>query len=206
MTHPTRKGNGAPPDEGTPIKVTVLDRRHHAQMSEEAAGDAASAERYPTVVEELKARSEAAEKRASEAVARAHAELDAVRERLQRDVERRVMEGKSRLLGGLLEVLDNLDRAACVAQADAAVVAEGVELIRKQLLSLLKSEGVEPIETLGLEYDPNVAEAVAVQTVEPDSDNLVLEVMQRGYRYGETILRPARVKVGKAAAHSRIFS
>jgi len=195
----TKKGNGAPPDENASGKLNVVDRRHHARPAEShEAPDA----KYPSFVEELIGRAEAAERRAAEAVTRAHAELDAVRDRLQRDVERRVMEGKSRLLGSMLEVLDNLDRAAKVAEAGPKVVADGIELIRQQLLGVLKSEGVEPIETCGLEYDPNVAEAVVVERVEPERDNLVVDEVQRGYRHGEKILRPARVKVGKATPRS----
>jgi len=194
-----RKGNGTPSDEGHEVKVNVVDRRHHAR-AEEGAGRSGDGEpRYPAVVEELKARAEAAEKLAREAMARAHREIDDVRERLERDVERRVMQGKAQLLSSMVEVLDNLDRAWLVAESESKVVADGIDLIRQQLLSLLKAEGVEPIETVGLEYDPNVAEAVVIETVPPDRDNLVLEEIQRGYRYGQSILRPARVKVGKAS-------
>jgi len=196
VTELTKRGNGAPTDEGTSLKVTVVDRRHHAQPGPD---DGRAAEgRYPSFVEELKSRAEAAERLAREAAARAHEELETVRARLQRDVERRVWEGKSRLLGSMLEVIDNLDRAVEVAGAESKVVAEGIDLIRRQLLALIGSEGVEPIETLGLEYDPHLAEAVVVEKVDPSRDNIVLEEFQRGYRYGETILRPARVKVGKA--------
>jgi len=191
----TKKGNGAPPDENVPSKLHVVDRRHHANPAE---GHEALEAKYPSFVEELKGRAEAAERRAAEALTKAHAELDAVRDRLQRDVERRVMEGKTRLLGSMLDVLDNLDRAAKVAEAGPKVVADGIELIRQQLLAVLKSEGVEPIETFGLEYDPTVAEAVVVEPVEAERDNLVVDEVQRGYRHGERVLRPARVKVGKA--------
>jgi molecular chaperone GrpE len=194
------KGNGSPPDENAPAKMTVVDRRHHAQPAEDSAASPGAETRYPSFVEELKDRVEIAEKRMRQAVQEAHSEVDAVRARLQRDVERRVMEGKSRLLGAMLEVLDNLDRAAKVAAGESKLVADGIELIRKQMLAVLKSEGVEPIETLGLEYDPNVAEAVVIEAVEPARGNLILEEIQRGYRHGDTILRAARVKVGKATA------
>jgi molecular chaperone GrpE len=194
----SRKGNGSPSDEGREIKINVVDKRHHARAEEGMSGPGGEP-RYPAIVEELKARAEAAEKLAREAMVRAHREIDDVRERLSRDVERRVMEGKSRLLTSMVEVVDNLDRAARVAEADSKIVADGIDLIRQQLLALLKAEGVEPIETLGLEYDPNVAEAVAVETVAPDRENLVLEELQRGYRHGAGILRPARVKVGRTS-------
>ena len=184
-------------DEGIPIKVNVVDKRHHACAEEQGAG-LLERSPYPTFVEELKARADAAERRAREAVRRADAEIDAVRERLQRDVERRVIQGKAALLSAVLEMVDNLDRAAGVASTHSPVLGEGIDLIRQQALAILRDQGVEPIETVGLEYDPNVAEAVEVQAVDRGSDNMVIEEVQRGYRLGEMILRPAKVKVGKA--------
>ncbi|HEY3176288.1 MAG TPA: nucleotide exchange factor GrpE [Candidatus Polarisedimenticolia bacterium] len=188
------KGNG----DDNPVKINVVDRRHHAHPDD--AGEAgAPSERYPTIVEQLRARTDAAERKAREAIERAEGEIDAVRERLQRDLERRVTQGKSALMTSVLEVIDNLDRAARHADETAPAIAAGIDLVRQQLLSILKAEGVEPIETLGLTYDPHVAEAVITEPVGPDRDNLVVEEIQRGYRYGETVLRPARVKVGKAS-------
>lgn len=182
-------------DEGTPIKVNVVDKRHHACPEEHGAERSP----YPTFVEELKARADAAERRAQEATRRADAEIDAVRERLQRDVDRRVMQGKAALLSSVLEMVDNLERAAGAAASHSPVLGEGIDLIRQQALAILRDQGVEPIQTVGLEYDPNVAEAVEVQAVDRSRDNLVTEEVQRGYRLGEVILRPAKVKVGKAA-------
>lgn len=184
-----------PPDDA-PVRIQVVDRRHHA---EDADGPAASAgDRLPTVVEQLKARTEAAERKAEEALAHAETEIDAVRERLQRDLERRVMQGKAGLLTSMLEVIDNLDRAALHAEGSSTGIGEGIALVRNQMLAILRTEGAEPIDTLGTVYDPHVAEAVVTVPVGPESDGLVVEELQRGYRYGETILRHARVKVGKA--------
>ena len=180
-------------------KINVVDRRHHA-VTEPVEGPSEKRSRYPSMVEELKTRAEKAEKRAREAVAAAEAELEAVRGRLQRNVDRRVSEGKSGLLASLLEVADSLDRAADVAAKESAAMSKGIELIRQQLQRILLNEGVEAIGVLGEPYNPHVAEAVGVVAVEADRDNLVVEELQRGYRYGETILRAARVKVGKATA------
>jgi len=182
-------------DEGHPVKVTVVDRRHHAADDAPAGGEPRS--RYPSFIEELRERAQEAERRAGEAVARAERELDAVRERLKRDVDRRVEEGSARLLGAMLEVVDNLDRAAGVAAGESEAITRGIELIRQQVLGILENEGVAPIETVGLEYDPNVAEAVMLEPVEPERHNLVIEELQRGYRLRDTILRAAKVKVGR---------
>lgn len=181
--------------QGKPIKVTVVDRRHHADPEASATEERSP---YPSFVEELRRRAEAAEARARDAAIRSEAEIVAVRERLQRDVERRVIQGSSRLLCAMLEVVDNLERALAAASAsEAPAVARGIELVHQQMMSILRSEGVEPIETLGRPYDPGVAEAMVVETVERERDNLVLEELQRGYLMGEVVLRPARVKVGK---------
>lgn len=184
-------------DEGVPIKVNVVDKRHHAS-SEEPGTDVLERSPYPTFVEELRARAEAAEGEAREAIRRANAEIDAVRERLQRDVERRVMQGKAALLSSVLEMVDNLERAAAAAANHSPLLGDGIDLIRQQALAILRDQGVEPIEMLDREFDPNVAEAVEALIVEPGRDGLVIEQVQRGYRLGDLILRPAKVKVGKA--------
>ena len=186
---------GKPPED-VPVRISVVDRRHHA-TGDDTQG-AGAEDRLPSFVEQLKTRTEAAEKKAAEAMAHAETEIDAVRERLQRDLERRVMQGKTRLLTAMLEVIDNLDRALRHAEETSTAIGEGIELVRQQMLAILKTEGVEPIDTLGTPYDPHVAEAVVMVAVGPEDDNIVVEELQRGYRYGESILRPARVKVGKA--------
>jgi molecular chaperone GrpE len=189
--------NGGSDQDSHEVKVTVVDRRHHAREEESlAVGDERSP--YPSLIEELKSRAEQAELQAREAIARAEAEIDAVRERLQRDVGRRVDEGRARFLEAVLEVVDNLERAKEVAEPESKSIADGVELIRQQVLGILQAEGVGPIETIGQEFDPNIAEAVGVEQVEPDQHNVVISEVQRGYRLGEKVLRPARVKVGKS--------
>jgi len=182
--------------EGKPVKVTVVDRRHHARDEDAPPPDERSP--YPSFVEELHARTKAAEAKARDATLHAEREIDAVRERLQRDVERRVAQGHARLLREMLDVLDNLDRALSAA-AGTPSVGRGIELVRQQMLAILKEEGVEPLEMLGQPYDPNLAEAVLIEHVESARDNLVLEELQRGYLLRDTVLRPARVKVGKAS-------
>jgi len=186
-----------PDPEG--LKINVVDHRHHVRQEDAPGATEKDRSRYPTFVEELKARTELAENRAREAISRADAEMEAVRERLANDVNRRVSQGKAAFLGSMLEVADNLDRAARGAIHESPAIRDGLELIRQQLAGALKAQGVEPIETLGQPYDPHVAEAVMIEPVEAASDNLVIEELQRGYRLGDVILRPARVKVGRAA-------
>jgi molecular chaperone GrpE len=185
---------------------SVVDRRPGFE-----AGAASPPEepRYPSVVEELKARAEEAERRAREistAYRRIDEERDAFRERLSRDLERRVDIARAELMRRLIPVLDDLDRALAAARASSGggSLLAGVSLVRDRLRQTLAAEGVEEIETKGLPFDPSVAEAVATVAVDdPAQDGLVLEEMEKGYRLRGALLRPARVQVGRLTPQSR---
>jgi len=119
----------------------------------------------------------------------------------RRRTEEQRLETASRAVDGfiseLLPVLDNFERAlgaASDSQSHEALVA-GVELILRQLRELLQRHGVEPIEAVGREFDPTVHEAVMRVPVEDAAENTVIEEVQRGYRRGSRVLRPAMVKV-----------
>lgn len=185
---------------------SVVDRR----PSFEAGDTAAEAEpRYPSVVEELKARAEEAERRAREisaAYRRIEEERDAFRERLSRDLERRVDLARVDLMRGFIPILDDLDRALDAARAagDSPALVAGVSLVRDRMRQMLAAQGVEEIETKGRPFDPAVAEAIsAVEVDDPARDGLVLDEMERGYRLRGTLLRPARVHVGRLAPQNR---
>jgi molecular chaperone GrpE len=180
----------------------VSDRRFWVQ--DESIVDRATLTevKYPSFVEELKARTEAAEQKLRERLDHLDKENAAYRERLERLVEQRVDRVKAALLLDYLEIADNLERALEAASAPEAFDAlrEGVALNLGLLLSKLRAAGVEPIETLQVPFDPAQAEAVGIIPVEdPGQDGLVLEQLQKGYRLNEQVLRPARVRVGKLA-------
>lgn len=100
------------------------------------------------------------------------------------------------LLGQFVPIIDDLHRALAhvpESEKDSSWV-QGVQLIEKKLMSLLEREGVTPIDALGKPFDPAFHEAVAT---EPGStQNVVVEVYQTGYKHGNSLLRPAMVKVG----------
>lgn len=89
----------------------------------------------------------------------------------------------------LLPFLDNLE------QAEIFIQDKGLKMIKEQFYSVLKEMGLEEIEVAGKEYDPHLAEAIDI--VEGDKDDHVVEVLRRGYMCGGKILRPAQVKVSK---------
>jgi molecular chaperone GrpE len=99
----------------------------------------------------------------------------------------------------LLDIADNFDRAVASFGTESAggaeAVREGVALIHQSFRGLLRERGVEPIEALGREFDPNEHEAVAQMASEEQPSGFVVEVVQPGYRFGDLILRPARVVI-----------
>jgi molecular chaperone GrpE len=195
------KGNGEDDDQA----FTVVDRR--PRFGEDPVDDdAAAGAEDPAVaalVEELKTRAEEAERRTREisaAYRRLDQERDALRERLERDLERRLDVARGDLMRRMLPVLDDLDRALAAARAGAGgkSLLEGVGLVRERLMQALQAEGVEAVEIEGLPFDPAVAEAVATEeTDDPSRDQTVLQELERGFRLRGALLRPARVKVAR---------
>jgi len=129
-------------------------------------------------------------------------ELEQARERVERDAERVADQTKRDLIERLLPLLDNLDRsiAAAAAAGDDSPLRDGVELVRAQFEKVLLGYGVEKLDTVGCQFDPNEHDAVAVVSVDDHrSHGVVVDEWQPGYRIGSRILRPAKVRVGKLA-------
>lgn len=121
------------------------------------------------------------------------------RERVGRTLEQQFQRRRERLLVRFIEILDNLDRALEAAERTTAAepLLEGLILVRCQLLRVLSDEGLERIPTLGLPFDPQVAEAVGTRPVtDPDHHHLVVREELRGYRLKGRVVRASRVHVG----------
>ena len=102
-----------------------------------------------------------------------------------------------RLLNELLPVLDDLERALeAAAQHEEAKLEEGVQLVHRSLASLLERHGLKEIEAEGA-FDPHVHEALLSQPGEGVESGTVLQVIQKGYRLGDRVLRPTRVIVSE---------
>jgi molecular chaperone GrpE len=104
--------------------------------------------------------------------------------------------GTALLIGRLLSVLDDFDRAleAVPPEAHDAWI-EGVKLVERKLRGVLEAEGVTPIVALGRPFDPNLHEAVAHEPTTDHSDNEVIGEVQRGYRLHDRVIRPSLVRV-----------
>jgi molecular chaperone GrpE len=127
---------------------------------------------------------------------RVAAEFENYRKRVARDQENLATRAHERLVKELLPVLDDLERALEAAEEhEEARLEEGVRLVHRELQEALAKEGLVEIETNG-RFDPHVHEALLSQPSDKDEGS-VLEVLQRGYRLGDRVLRPARVVVSQ---------
>jgi molecular chaperone GrpE len=163
-------------------------------------------------VEELEARTRAAEQKIQEVQLRfeglkktLQSETDETRQRLNKAADDRAQREKADFIAALLPVLDNLERAneATSSGASPDDVAEGVRRTAASFETALATAGVEPIESVGQSFDPNLHEAVETADVEPSEEGKVLAEYSRGYRIGDRLLRPARVKVGRYSERAR---
>jgi molecular chaperone GrpE len=127
---------------------------------------------------------------------RVAADFENYRKRVARDQEGLVARAHERLVKELLPVLDDLERALeAAAQHEEAKLEEGVRLVHRELMEALAREGLVEVETDG-QFDPHVHEALLSQPSEQE-DGSVVEVLQKGYRLGDRVLRPARVVVSQ---------
>jgi molecular chaperone GrpE len=167
--------------------------------SEETTGSE-QAERK--AIEELEERVELLQRERDEYLddlKRVAADFDNYRKRAQRDQAALVARAHERLVKELLPVLDDLERALVAAEEhEEARLEEGVTLVHRELRDALAKEGLVEIETAG-EFDPHVHEALLTQPSEED-DGAILQVIQKGYRLGDRVLRPARVVVSQGPA------
>jgi molecular chaperone GrpE len=125
---------------------------------------------------------------------RVAAEFENYRKRVARDQESLVARAHERLVRELLPVLDDLERALAAAEEhEEAKLEEGVRLVHRELAAALEREGLAEIETNG-HFDPHVHEALLSQPSDAEEGS-VIEVVQKGYRLGDRVVRPARVVV-----------
>jgi molecular chaperone GrpE len=124
------------------------------------------------------------------------ADFENYKRRSRQEGETRAAAQKDAFILELLPVIDNLERAlAAGASRDAAQFHQGVELTVKQLQQLLRRHGVESDESVGQPFDPHRHEALAQGHDPAQPDHAVLSVLQRGYRRGDRVVRPAKVTV-----------
>jgi molecular chaperone GrpE len=132
---------------------------------------------------------------------RAAADLENLRKRQKREIEDAKFEAKGKVLKEMLPVVDNLERAIehATQQAGTNPIVEGVQLVLRQFMTAFERLDVVAIEAGGQPFDPNLHEAIS-QMESDQPPGTVVQVLQRGYRSGDRLLRPALVVVAKAKA------
>ena len=193
-------------------ELRVTDRRRiylDNEGTEHVNAEAEQPNLKPSYVEELEARTKAAEKQVQEVQSRfdqlrqqLQRETDETRQRLNRSADERAAGEKAKFISSLLPAMDDLNRAIDAAVADNAsreTILEGVRSITASIQSALTNAGVEPISSVGEEFNPELHEAVDTEETGREMDGKVIAEYSGGFRMGDRLLRPARVKVGSAA-------
>lgn len=188
-----------------------------AETSEDPAGTAETPDAASERVSLLEERLRDAEERAGEAErqmrdlaerfrsaqSQLRVEADEQRQRLQRNFDQRLDAARGEILVGFLETLDNLRRAVAAAEgtgnreAGLQSLLGGVRATVQIFEARMQSFGLTAVPAVGEEFNPELHEAVEIVAVSPEQDNKVIEEYQTGYKLGERLLRPARVRVGR---------
>jgi molecular chaperone GrpE len=165
-----------------------------AELNENAAPDLAPEGDASDPLDTLQREKDALQDR----LLRTAAEFDNYRKRMDRERRELSEYAATSILKDLLPILDNFERALqAPAATDTDAFRKGIELIHKQMLDLLKTRGVRPIEALGTDFDPNFHQAVIHEPSDDHREGEVMQELQRGYLLGDRLLRPAMVKVAK---------
>lgn len=201
-----------------PVKIPVNDKRRFTEdgIRDEVKEDIPPAPQKSAREMELEAKlkSETERREAAEAKlvgvqakfddAKSNLEKETadMRSRLMKTLEDRSKQGQFNFLTTLLPVLDNLNLAIAASEQDPSVdhLRDGVKGTARSFEQALMSVGVETIPSIGTKFDPEVHEAIDMAEVDAHDEGTVTAEYSRGYKFGDRLLRPARVQVGKARA------
>jgi len=183
-------GEAAQELESTP-EMTVLEKRlaekAALETDEESTEDPVNLVEAQEKIDELNAR-----------ILRLTADYDNFRKRALRDKDDVRQYANQDLLEKLLPVLDNFEMAiSAVKDADPSI-KDGVQMIYDQLFNVLKDSGMEPIDAIGMQFDPNFHEAISQEESAEVEEGKVIQQVQRGFRLQDRLVRAARVVVAKA--------
>jgi len=126
------------------------------------------------------------------------AEFDNYRKRVDRERKDVAQFAAVEFVQDLLPVIDDFERALQTDAPGAESYRQGLEIIHRALMEMLRKRGVSAIDAVGTDFDPQIHQAVAYEEAPDRRDGEVMEQFTRGYRLGEKLIRPAMVKVAKA--------
>ncbi|HEU5464555.1 MAG TPA: nucleotide exchange factor GrpE [Candidatus Binatia bacterium] len=162
---------------------------HENTTANEERAEIESATEVQRLKEELR--------REHDTLLRTLADFDNYRRRIERDRAGAARSGKRDVILSLLEVLDGFDRALNHIDDAPSSVAQGVQAIHRNLLGVLERHGVTRFDSLGEPFDPRFHDAIGTVDSDEVESGTVADELQRGYRWGDEVLRPARVRVAQ---------
>lgn len=205
-------------EEAGAEEIPVADKRRFDGEGERIKDDPKAAnEKSPEVIKletdlkDERIRREAAEAKLvgvqtkfDEVKAQMERETQEMRQRLMKTLEERAKQGQFNFLTTLLPVLDNLNLGIKASETDSSFehLLTGVKGTARSFEQALMSVGVEPIAAVGEEFNPEMHEAVEMIETSAENDDKIVGEFSRGYKFGDKLLRPSRVQVGKAISRS----
>ena len=163
---------------------------------EKTEGEAAEEEAKEAEAEKAEEEAKKAEEAESERYMRLMAEFQNFKRRAAKEKSDIHAYANEKIVGDLLPVLDNFERALSTETEDEGY-AKGMQLIFEQLKTALGNAGLEEIKAMDEEFDPNVHNAVMTETIEDKEDGIITKVLQKGYRLKDKVVRPSMVAVNK---------
>jgi molecular chaperone GrpE len=182
---------------GKPVEETKNKSAEGAEILEEETKGLKAAEGEKPLTDLDEAKKEALEN--YDRYLRISAEFDNYKKRVQKDRSDLINYGNERLIKELLPIIDSMERALnhVSNSEDIDAFVEGLKLIYEQLLVSLKKHGVESIESIGQEFDPNFHEAMMKVESDKLDDNKVVEEFEKGYLLNGRLLRPSKVSIAQ---------
>ncbi len=188
-------------DESTEAEEAKAAEEEAAEeKAEDQEAEKAEEEKEDTS-EEPAENDEEAEKKAAEAESerymRLMAEFQNYKRRAAKEKTDTLQYANEKIVGDLLPVLDNFERALATETEDIEGYVKGMQLIFDQLKTALGNAGLEEIKAMDEEFDPNVHNAVMTDNVEEKEDGTITKVLQKGYKLRDKVVRPSMVAVNK---------
>jgi len=184
-------GRGSDPDQGASDRGDAAGVKAGAAAADSEAEAELAAEPPDDDEGHLKAERD----RYLDLAKRTQADFDNYRKRAAKDAAAAGARAKVGLVRELLPVVDNLERALASATESDSAIAEGVRLVHADLVGVLERNGIESQEPAGERFDPTEHEAVSMRSEDGAEAGIVLDVVEKGYKLNDTVIRPARVVV-----------
>ena len=173
------------------VEESAENAEETAEVVEEKTAEELLQEKIEKLEEEVKA--------SEDKYLRLYAEFENFKRRKNQEIETNNIYKSQKVITEILPSLDNLERALQVDSDNEEVKAlrKGVEMVYEGILNVLKTEGVEEVETENVQFDPNIHHAV-MQGEESDKESgVILDTFQKGYKLKDRVIRPAMVKVNQ---------